>query len=635
MTTIALIDPSPTARAYLAAGLRSEFTVLENGTLIPAIATTDTKLIVASAGSVTPGALAEPPFAALPCLILGSFPTTATKRPAPLVAVESPLNSAELLMHVRALLNTSHGLAVAAEDGPPRLRPPFHPLGLIAQVQRAARAHAAQLPILIFGERGTGKRTVARALHRIAEHGPLLRVTPLTATGLTDGRTTALLQESSTTPVTLLADGIDAFPGEAQSVLAACVAAGNLGPAGAARPFWLLATTKADLRALADTARFDSELASRLFEIVIEVPPLRSRPQDVSQIAHEIFGELGAMLRSPFSLAPEGAACLEHYQWPGNLAELLAVLRRTAVLTAGRLIGSQQIAFTSQRLESSAAPACLRDEGYLQASKTSETHSTGSVTSCPPAAPRETSSLVPQQLELILTELAHELKNPMVTIKTFAQHLPTLLEDAELRERFSVLTDDAISRMDSLLENLLDFARLGHPTPEPVALTILLDGILAGVGEKIEQRGARVRREGWDHAPCVLADEGHLSYALRNLFDSLASELQRHDELAVRVGDNGTIGLRFLGTGGVTAKLQGFLCDGPGVPAPAALPLRFKLARAVIARNGGQIAVDSGDSGETLVTVALPSCPGGAPDGGGNPGAATKAGGGDRCNGGT
>ena len=634
MITIALIDPSPTVRAALAAGLRSEFIVLEHPTLLPAIATAGTQLIVASASAVTPGALAEPPFATLPCLILGNFPQDAEARPAPLVAVESPVNPTDLLAHVRALLRTVHHPAVAAEDEPPKLRPPFFPLRLIALVERAARAHAARLPILVTGECGAGKRTVGRTLHRIAEYGPRLRVTPLTATGLIDGRATGMLR-SSTVPVTLIAEGIDAFPGEAQCVLAECLAAGNLSPAGALRPFWLVATATADLHALAKAGQFDSELASRLFEIVIEVPPLRSRPEDVAPIAREVLEDLGTALHSPLSLSQDGAACLEHYPWPGNLTELLAVLRRTAVFAAERVIGSQQIAFTPQGIEVSPLPICIDGEEERGATQKSEAATPGPVTSSPPDAANPTSPGLPHQLELILTELAHELKNPMVTIKTFAQHLPTLLEDAELRERFSTLTDDAISRMDSLLENLLDFARLGHPAPEPVDLTMLLDGILAGVRERIEQRGARMRREGWDSTPWVLADERQLSYALRNLLDSLASEVPRHHELVVRVGQNGTIGLRFLGTGGVTAKLQGFLCDGPGVPAPAALPLRFKLARAVIARNGGQIAVDSGDSGETLVTVALPSCPGGDPDGGGKPGPATKARGGDWCNGGT
>src|SRR5207237_1158955 len=77
-------------------------------------------------------------------------------------------------------------------------------------------------------------------------------------------------------------------------------------------------------------------------------------------------------------------------------------------------------------------------------------------------------------LEYLLAELAHELRNPLVTIKTFADHLPALLEDAELRTRFATLTSDAIERMDGLLENVLAFARLGAPRREAVEVGPIL-----------------------------------------------------------------------------------------------------------------------------------------------------------------
>src|SRR5439155_921418 len=83
----------------------------------------------------------------------------------------------------------------------------------------------------------------------------------------------------------------------------------------------------------------------------------------------------------------------------------------------------------------------------------------------PPAVVAAAAAAAPggAALEYLLAELAHELRNPLVTIKTFADHLPALLEDAELRTRFASLTGDAIERMDGLLENVLAFARLGAP----------------------------------------------------------------------------------------------------------------------------------------------------------------------------
>jgi signal transduction histidine kinase len=587
MPTIALIDPSPTDRAALAAALRTDFTVLENGILTPAAAMTS-RLLVATADAVTAHRLAEPPFASLPCLVLGRFASNATERPAPLHVLEDPADLSEVVAHVHRLLRARPG---GPPPGAPSGRESLLPPALKTTIEQAAQAHRAQLPVLVVGERGTGKRAIARALHERAGYGTLLRVTPLTADALCHGPSRKALAAAEG-PVTLFADSIDAFSGEAQALLADCLDAGTLSPAGAARPFWLLASTTGDLRVLTDTGRFDAALGARLTETVIEVPPLRSRPHEIATMAQSILEELSANL-GPLTLTPEALAAIEEHPWPGNLAELTATLRRAAVLAPGMLIGSRDLGLHVRAPAIANVPSVA--PGNVAPATLGET---------PPAPP---------QLELILTELAHELKNPMVTIKTFAQHLPTLLEDSELRARFAALTDDAIIRMDGLLENVLDFARLGAPRPTPVALTTVLDQSLETIDDTLSARGARVRREGWEEKPRVVADEQHLGYALRNVLGSIAPELPRDHELAVHIAGNGTIDLSFAGTTGVTAKLQSFLSNGLHVPDPTALPLRFMLARAVIARNGGDLEVHAVGPDETVVSVALPpaSRPGG------------------------
>jgi DNA-binding NtrC family response regulator len=580
MPTIALIDPSPTDRAALAAALRTDFTVLENGTLTPDAAMTS-RLLVATADAVTAHRLAEPPFASLPCLVLGRFAPNATERPAPLHVLEDPADPSEVVAHVHRLLRARPS-SPDSEVSP--VRGSLLPSALKTTIEQAAQAHRAQLPVLVVGERGAGKRTIVRILHERAGYGTLHRVTPLTAGILCHGPSRKALAAADG-PVTLFADSVDAFSGEAQALLADCLDAGTLSPAGVARPFWLLASTTGDLRVLTATDRFDAALGARLAETVIEVPPLRSRPNEIANIAQSILAELSARL-GPLTLTPEALAAIEEYPWPGNLAELTAALRRAAVLAAGMLIGPRDLGLHVQ------APPIADPRSVARGDVAPATP--GAI---PPAPP---------QLELVLTELAHELKNPMVTIKTFAHHLPALLEDSELRARFAALTDDAIMRMDGLLENVLDFARLGAPRPTPVALTTLLDQTLETIDDTLSARGARVRREGWEQKPRVVADELHLSYALRNVLGSIAPELPRDRELAVHVADDGTIDLTFAGVTGVTAKLQSFLSNGIPVPDPTALPLRFMLARAVIARNGGDLEVHAVGPDETVVSVALP-----------------------------
>lgn len=603
MRTIGLIDPSPSTRARLAARLRSEFTVLEGEVLSPAIATAGTSLIVAAAEAVPPRAPWEPPFAALPFLIFGGFPAAAAGRAAPLRVVGSPVDGAALARHAQALLNeaapgTTSGTEMA-------IGPPFLPEAVASVLRRAVRAHRARLPVLIVGEPGAGKRTAARALHRLSGYGELVRLTPLTAVCLAERRAPPWLAASSE-PIVMLADGIDAFPGESEAALVECLAeGGSLRPIGAPRPFWLLATTAADLAALADLGRFDAALAAQLTDIVIELPPLRSRPEAIASVARRMLAEVGDRFGVPLSLAPAAAARLEQHPWPRNLAELRGVLRRAALWATGASIGPDELLFAwPAGTQSPVAPAAEAASAAARDTNAAPVvHATNDSGERP-----ETDTAAgdrDRRLELVLTELAHELRNPMVTIKTFASHLPALLEDAELRQRFATLTDEAIARMDGLLENVLDFARLGPPRPQAIALVPVLDHALAAVGDQLEERAGRIRREGWERGPRVLADETQLRYAFENLFAALVSELPSNHELCVRIGDNGALALRFVGLGGVTAKLQSFLHDSDGVPAPTVLPLRFVLARSVIVRNGGEVAVESGPEEETLVTVGL------------------------------
>src|SRR5204862_6401915 len=79
----------------------------------------------------------------------------------------------------------------------------------------------------------------------------------------------------------------------------------------------------------------------------------------------------------------------------------------------------------------------------------------------PPAPPPPPTD---ERLEALLAELAHEILNPLSTVKMMLGHLPQLLADAEARDALSGRADEAIGRVDALLQNVLGYARLGAPT---------------------------------------------------------------------------------------------------------------------------------------------------------------------------
>ncbi len=67
--------------------------------------------------------------------------------------------------------------------------------------------------------------------------------------------------------------------------------------------------------------------------------------------------------------------------------------------------------------------------------------------------------------------MAHEIKNPLVSIKTFAQLLPERYQDSDFRETFSNLIGHEIDRIDSLVNQLLRFARPAKPLSSPCMST--------------------------------------------------------------------------------------------------------------------------------------------------------------------
>jgi signal transduction histidine kinase len=324
-----------------------------------------------------------------------------------------------------------------------------------------------------------------------------------------------------------------------------------------------------------DPAVLPAAVRLRLRVATLHVPALAERPDAAATLAPGLLEALAARSGgAPATLAPDALALLRAHHWPGGRLELETVLAR-ALLHAGP--GG---AIGAALLDVSAEPA-------------------------PPRAAAPALDAPGPRLEYLLAELAHELRNPLVTVKTFAQQLPALLEDEALRTRFAELTDEAVARMDALLENVLTFARLRAPRPEDLDVGVVLDGVLGEISPELLQREVRVRRVGAG-AHCAV-DREHLHYALSNLLLGIAHETPPRAELVVDASVNGVVSLRF-GTGAAITRLRDLTAPTAGVTLddPTFLPLAFTLARAVLERTGGGLGVMPDLGGHATVTVRLP-----------------------------
>ena len=214
---------------------------------------------------------------------------------------------------------------------------------LLGRIQGTA-ADAA--PVLIHGERGTGKRHVARALHDLSARrdGPFLTID---AALLPRDRAAASLLDETDGTFALARGGtlhvmhVDALPPAAQDALADLLTT----PTETGPDIRLLASTTADLEAEVEAERFRRDLGYRLTRHVLEVPPLRERVEDLPELVAHFMRRAAERLRVTVKgLAPGEIEALAKLPWRGNLSELRNLVERAALGMQDGLIRLSELA---------------------------------------------------------------------------------------------------------------------------------------------------------------------------------------------------------------------------------------------------------------------------------------------------
>jgi len=193
-------------------------------------------------------------------------------------------------------------------------------LDLLDHVERLATARTAAL---LVGERSAGKSAIARLIHRHSDReGPFVSI----ACAALEGPTATSVFDTHITQATggtLLLDEVGELDPESQRALLDhmdVLATANVR---------LIATTHRILSALVERGGFDPDLYRKLAPEVLEVPALRSRPDDILPLAESFARLAGA---EKVRLSPGAVARLRSYPWPGNVLELSNAMARAVVL---------------------------------------------------------------------------------------------------------------------------------------------------------------------------------------------------------------------------------------------------------------------------------------------------------------
>jgi psp operon transcriptional activator len=219
-------------------------------------------------------------------------------------------------------------------------------------VERASRAAALNRPVLVIGERGTGKELIAERLHRLSPRWSAALVT-MNCAALPENLIEAELfghEAGSFTGAaktrhgrfeeadggTLFLDELATLSSPAQDRLLRAVEYGEITRIGASRPITvdvrIVAATNEDLPGLVDKGRFRADLLDRLSFEVVTLPPLRARAGDIPLLAEHFGRRMGVELDWTTwpGFSARAMAELEAYHWPGNVRELRNVVERAA-----------------------------------------------------------------------------------------------------------------------------------------------------------------------------------------------------------------------------------------------------------------------------------------------------------------
>ena len=250
--------------------------------------------------------------------------------------------------------------------------------------ERLARVAPTDATVLVVGETGSGKELVARSVHAASPRaaGPFVAVN---CAGFTESLLESELfghergaftgADRRRLGVFEAADGGTLFLDEAgemslalQAKLLRVLVTGELVRVGSTTQVRVdvrvIAATHRDLKAMVAEGDFREDLYYRLAVVPLEVPPLRSRRDDLPQLVEHLLATVAVELKvAPRRLSTEAFDCLRRYDFPGNVRELRNLLERATILCRGEEIAAADLGLRGATSGRDPIDACLAGLG--------------------------------------------------------------------------------------------------------------------------------------------------------------------------------------------------------------------------------------------------------------------------------
>ena len=262
----------------------------------------------------------------------------------------------------------------------------------LAFQERLSRVAPVNRPVLLIGERGTGKELAAARLHYLSNRwqAPMVALNCAALSpslieselfGYEKGAFTGAVQRrvgrfEAADGGTLFLDEIGSIPMEVQEKILRVVEYNVFERVGSTErvevDVRIIAATNADLNELARQNRFKQDLLDRLSFEVLFLPPLRERKEDISLIAGHFAGRMALELgwdEIPV-FGTQAVEALENHSWPGNIRELKNVVERAVYRSDAAIITEIDFHPFASPYEKSDAPAAEKPPAAQDADMT-------------------------------------------------------------------------------------------------------------------------------------------------------------------------------------------------------------------------------------------------------------------------
>jgi PAS domain S-box-containing protein len=216
--------------------------------------------------------------------------------------------------------------------------------------------------------------------------------------------------------------------------------------------------------------------------------------------------------------------------------------------------------------------------------------------------------------------IAHEIKNPLVSIKTFAELLPEKYENPEFRLDFSRIVSQEIERINNLVTELLSFTRSSRLQCEEVDAEALMDEVLLLLSPQMDRQNVRVKRQYDPGVRPLWADKNQLKQAFLNvclngiqamtgggeLRISILAESGR-DHTGKDIAPGGKVKIVVEDTGvGISAKEKDRVFDPFFTTKPEGVGIGLSISHKIVVDHGGTIQIRSRQGEGATFEICLP-----------------------------